>query len=170
MRLSLVIILFVQLLFACSTEENVMKSMEVSNVSNTSCKQPSNLRTTRATDGQITNSLLAIESFSNGSLKCRIEDLEGSCDMDKINVSGSLSNGKISVVLYKNKETYADCLCNYDVSFSLDNLVSGKYQIEIYTAKSLQDVSLNNLRYKGTVNLSNNLDGELQFIIPKISL
>lgn len=64
----------------------------------------------------------------------------------------------------------ADCYCDYDVSFNLDNIEENKYPVKIYITDGLQKIDTGKLVYEGTVTFSTKADLTQQIDMPKITL
>ncbi len=169
MRKYIWLLAFFAVFASCSTEETTVKDLTVTQVSNTPCKGSWDVKMTRSADDSDDKTTIGFGALTKQTVKCTLENVAGNCDLDKIYVGGALQDGTIVIYVYKTKETMADCYCDYDVSFDLNNVEAGRYPIEVHRAESLQKVNANNLVYAGSITLSKNTTTQ-RIDIPKITL
>lgn len=143
---------------ACSTENAVVGSIGVSDVKSSGCKASASMLDSRpeyynSFAGK--QSVLRLSLGADNIVNARFADFTDNCAIDLFHVDASSSEGKIVLVLYPDKDMLTNCICQYDVDFKMQNIVSGSYQLEVYHTTADKQISKGNMVYSGTVKLEN---------------
>ena len=62
---------------------------------------------------------------------CRFNSLQYPCDFGKVNINVSYSNKTLTIVEFPSSDQ-ADCLCEVDASFVIENLPDVDFIIKVY--------------------------------------
>lgn len=143
---------------ACSTENAVVGSIGVSDVKSSGCKASASMLDSRpeyynSFAGK--QSVLRLSLGADNIVNARFADFKDNCAIDLFHVDVSSSDGKIVLVIYPDKDMLTNCICQYDVDFKMQNIVSGSYQLEVYHTTADKQISKGNMVYSGTVKLEN---------------
>ena len=127
---------------------------EVGNVTFTPCKQD--------VKGYLKSTWMRILLTDSGA-ECHFQNLTHVCDFSNIRVEVDIEGQDLSIREYAEyeSEAVADCYCQLDASFFIENLKEGVYNLSIYNSKSTSARPY----YEGKLNL---VEGkETTFIIHK---
>ena len=122
---------------ACSTEQNVMEQVRMSDVVNSGCissfsateSRPEYYKAEKEKPTQ-----MSVSVDAKGIAHFQVTDLQENCAVNGFNPQIYSQDGEIRIVLIPlgDSTIEADCMCNYNVSFNLSNLVSGTYHVMVY--------------------------------------
>ena len=122
---------------ACSTEQNVMEQVRMSDVVNSGCTSSFSATESRpeyykAEKEKSAKMLVSVDA--KGIAHFQVTDLQANCAVNGFNPQVHAQDGEIRIVLIPlgDSTIEADCMCNYNVSFNLSNLFSGTYHVMVY--------------------------------------
>ena len=133
----------------------VSMSHEARNVTFTPCKQDAK--------GYLKSTWMRILLTDSGA-ECYFQNLTHVCSFSNIRVEVDIEEQNLSIreyAEYENEEIMADCYCQLDESFFIEDFKEGVYNILIYNSKSASAQPY----YEGTLNLVGGK--EMMFIINK---
>ncbi|MDN0023427.1 hypothetical protein [Leyella lascolaii] len=149
-------------LTSCSSEQSVLDSVKLSDLSNTGCKTSYSAKESRPefyAEEKEKTPKITITVDNKGVATFHVTDLEYDCNTDKILAQVSSQDDEIKIVIAPFKEDptlEADCYCRYDVGFKLSNLTFNKYHMKIYFANYYGKYDTASPAYYGTVFFSPN--------------
>lgn len=63
--------------------------------------------------------------------ECSLKSLQYPCDFENVNVDVSYNDGVMTIIEYPSSDM-ADCICEVDASFKIEELPEESFQLEIY--------------------------------------
>ena len=122
---------------ACSTEQNIMEQVRMSDVVNSGCISSFSATESRPEYYKAEKEKSAKMSVSVDARNVahfQVTDLQANCAVNGFSPQVHAQDGEIRIVLIPlgDSTIEADCMCNYNVSFNLSNLVSGTYHVMVY--------------------------------------
>ena len=122
---------------ACSTEQNLMEQVRMSDVVNSGCissfsateSRPEYYKAVKEKPTQMSVSVNA-----KGVAHFEVAGLQANCAVNGFQPQVYSQDGEIRIVLIPlgDSTIEADCMCNYNVSFNLSNLASETYHVIVY--------------------------------------
>ncbi len=70
-------------------------------------------------------------NISDNTAKCSFKALYYPCDFEKVNVDISYADGILTIVEYPSSDM-ADCICEVDTSFNIEDLPGSKFLLKVY--------------------------------------
>lgn len=142
-------------LSACSSVEDITYNYPyISNLTNTECL--SSHTDTYNRDSDTGNGTFEMTLKERTGI-CRFTSLDYPCDFGKVNIKVSYADGVLKIVEYPSSDN-ADCRCETDASFIIENIPDNDFILKIYHADMNGKFNENNPTYTGKVNL---VDGGL---------
>ena len=122
---------------ACSTEQNVMEQVRMSDVVNSGCTSSFSATESRSEYYKAEKekpTQMSVSVDAKGAANFEVTDLKANCAVNGFRPQVHSQDGEIRIVLIPlgDPTIEADCMCNYNVSFNLSNLVSGTYHVIVY--------------------------------------
>ena len=122
---------------ACSTEQNTMEQVRMSDVVSFGCTSSFSATESRPEyyEAEMAKpTLMLISVDAKGVAHFKVKDLQANCAVNGFSPQVHAQDGEIRIVLIPlgDSTIEADCMCNYNVSFNLSNLVSGTYHVMVY--------------------------------------
>ena len=122
---------------ACSTEQNIMEQVRMSDVVNSGCissfaATESRPEYYKAEKEKSAKMLVSVDA--KGIAHFQVTDLQENCAVNGFSPQVCSQDGEIRIVLIPlgDSTIEADCMCNYNVSFNLSNLASGTCHVMVY--------------------------------------
>ncbi len=112
-------------LSSCSGTEELVSKPYLSDLNHTGC-----LNTRSSLDFEECTFEMII---SGNTADCFFKSLEYPCDFEKVNIDFSYNEDTLTVVEYPSSNA-ANCLCNVDASFRIEDLPKGNIILKIYSA------------------------------------
>lgn len=141
-------------LSSCSSMEDVaIQNPYISNLGNTGCL--SHLDNGNAESRSEVNKGSFEMLFEEQVAKCKFTSLDYPCDYEQVNVKITYNNGTMTIIEYPSSDT-ADCRCEIDASFTIENIPQNDFILKIYHGDIQGNYDVDNPRYVGYVNISNN--------------
>ena len=161
------LVLSVMALGACSTEQNAMEQVRMSDVVNSGCTSSFSAKESRpeyysAEMEKIPK--LAISVDAKGIAHFKVIDLQANCAINGFRPQVSSQDRDISIVLVPlgDPTIEADCMCHYNVSFNLSNLDTGTYHLAVYNADFVGKYDSAKPCYTGNVSFTSNNSIEVE--------
>ena len=125
---------------SCSNDDdndNTMQEMSITDINSSGCKMMQSTTDGTRAGNSLQRTKLTFEPNGNGGAMVSLTDIILNCDAESIeNVLMTCHNGRIDLVIVpKNREALANCVCPYDCSFYIKRIPSGSYHIRIYVAE-----------------------------------
>ena len=124
---------------ACSTEQNAMEQVRMSDVVNSGCTSSFSATESRpeyykAEKEKPTQMLVSVDA--KGVAHFNVKDLQANCAVTGFRPQVSSQDREIRIVLVPlgDPTLEADCMCKFDVSFNLSNLTSAAYHVAVYSS------------------------------------
>lgn len=73
--------------------------------------------------------------ITGNTAECVFKSLQYPCDFEKVNVEVSSNNRTIKVIEYPSSDL-ADCLCEVDATFNIEDLPGDSFILKIYRANT----------------------------------
>ena len=144
---SILMLVFLGLLSACSTESIVVKDVHATDVKSSECK------TSLSTNNTHT---LHLQMTADNTVNAQFVDVLDNCMISQFHVEAISEGNKIVVILYPHEDMATDCVCQYDVDFKLKSLLAGSYQLEVYHTTANKKTLESYRIYQGTVAFAPN--------------
>lgn len=142
---------------ACSTENAVIGNVNVTDIRSSACKTSVSPTDTRPEYYQnVTNNptVLHLKMVADNTVNAQFTDVLDNCMISHFHVEAGGDGNKLVLILYPNEDMATDCICQYDVNFTLKNLASGSYQLDVYhTTVNKQTAEWNKI-YRGSVTFA----------------
>ena len=137
-------------LSSCSSMEDVaIQNPYISNLGNTGCL--SHLDTDNAESRSEVNKGSFEMLFEEQVAKCKFTSLDYPCDYEQVNVKITYNNGTMTIIEYPSSDT-ADCRCEIDASFTIENIPQNGFILKIYHGDTQGNYNIFNLKYEGRIN------------------
>lgn len=135
---------------SCSSmEDTVIQNPYISNLENTDCISH------RDTDNAESRSEVNKGSFEmlfEGQVtRCKFTSLVYPCDYEQVNVKVTYTDGTMTIVEYPSSDT-ADCRCNLDASFTIENIPQNEFVLKIYHGDTEGKYNNETPKYVGRIN------------------
>lgn len=124
---------------ACSTEQNAMEQVRMSDVVNSGCTSSFSQCESRpeyyeAKMAKPTMMLISVDA--KGVAHFKVKDLQANCAVKGFSPQVNSQYREIRIVLVPlgDPTLEADCMCKYDISFNLSNLTSDAYHVAVYSS------------------------------------
>lgn len=159
----------VMALGSCSTEQNIMEPIRMSDVVSSGCTSSFSAKESRpeyysAEMDKTPKMVISVDA--KGIAHFNVTDLQANCAVNGFRPQVSSQDREISIVLVPlgDPTIEADCMCHYDVSFNLSNLDTGTYHLAVYNADFDGKYDFAKPCYAGNVsfNPNNNIEAELK--------
>ena len=98
--------------------------------------------------------------FEEQVAKCKFSSLDYPCDYKQVNVKITYNNRTMTIIEYPSSDT-ADCRCEIDASFTIENIPQNEFILKIYHGNTKGNFDNETPRFEGVVNKT---DGKI--IIP----
>ena len=124
---------------ACSTEQNVMEQVRMSDVVSSGCTSSFSAKESRPEYYEAEKekpTLMLISVDAKGVAHFTVKDLQANCAVNGFRPQVSSQDRDIRIVLAPlgDPTLEADCMCKYDVSFNLSNLTSDAYHLAVFVS------------------------------------
>ncbi len=157
--IQLIAILASIVLGSCSSMEDIaIQNPYISNLGNTGCM--SHWDTDNAESRSEVNKGSFEMLFEEQVAKCKFTSLDYPCDYEQVNVKISYNNGIMTIIEYPSSDT-ADCRCEIDTSFTIENMPQNDFILKIYHGDTKGNYDNATPKYEGRANQT---DGKI--IIP----
>lgn len=135
---------------SCSSmEDAVIQNPYISNLANTGCISHWDSVNTESRSDDNNGSF---EMLFEGQLsRCKFTSLEYPCDYEQVNVKVSYNDGTMKIVEYPSSDT-ADCRCNIDASFTIENMPQHDFILKIYHGDTEGKYDNETPKYVGRIN------------------
>lgn len=156
---SLLALSFLGVMAACSSENAVIRNINVSDVITSDCKTSLSKEDTRPeyyNDIYSKKTTLKMLMGNDNTISAQFLDVLDNCVIGRFHVDASCHDNTIVIILYPELDMVTSCICEYDVDFKIKDLFPGDYQIEVYHTTSKKQTISSNRIYEGTVNLESN--------------
>ena len=169
---------------ACSTEQNVMEQVRMSDVVNSGCtssfsateSRPEYYKAEKEKPTQMSVSVdaglcgleksakMLVSVDAKGVAHFEVTDLQANCAVNGFSPQVCSQDGEIRIVLIPlgDSTIEADCMCNYNVSFNLSNLVSGTYHVMVYRSDFSGKYDSAKPCYEGNMSFVSNKNMEIE--------
>lgn len=119
-------------LMSCSTTESLTPNYPyLSQLANTPCLNSK----ASGLEYVIDNSTTFEMKITDTTAECVFKSLQYPCDFEKVNVDISYDNGTITVIEYPSSDL-ADCLCEVDATFTIEDIPRNSFILKIYRANT----------------------------------
>ena len=152
---------------ACSTEQNIMEQVRMSDVVNSGC-----ISSFSATESRLEyykaekekSAKMSVSVDARNVAHFQVTDLQANCAVNGFSPQVHAQDGEIRIVLIPlgDSTIEADCMCNYNVSFNLSNLVSGTYHVMVYRSDFSGKDDLAKPCYEGNMSFGPNKNMEIE--------
>ena len=152
---------------ACSTEQNVMEQVRMSDVVNSGCtlsfsateSRPEYYKAEKEKSAKV---LVSVDA--KGVAHFEVTDLQANCAVNGFSPQVYSQDGEIRIVLIPlgDSTIEADCMCNYTVSFNLSNLVSGTYRVMVFRSDFSGKYDAAKPCYEGNISFVTNKNVEVE--------
>ena len=141
---------------SCSTEQNVMEQISVSDVVSSGCTSSFSARESRPEYYKAEmekKPQMVVSVDAEGIAHFNLTDLRANCAVSGFRPQVSSQDRDIRIVLIPmgDPTNEADCMCGFDVSFSLSNLGTDTYHLAVYSADFTGQYDAAKPRYAGDV-------------------
>ena len=131
------LVLSVMALSSCSTEQNAMQPIRISDVISSGCTSSFSAKESRPEyyESEMEKSpKMVISVDANRTGHFTVADLRGNCALNGFRPQVSSQDNSICIVLvpWGDPTVEADCMCHYNVSFKLSNLTTDGYHLAVY--------------------------------------
>lgn len=155
------------LLCSCSSEQSLVQPVRMEHLQNSGCKFALSKTESRPefyAEEMEKVPKLKIEVDAKGSVTFNAVDLKENCAVREIRPQINLEGKEITLVLFPysyDPTLEADCICSYDVSFKLVNLVEKQYYLNVYRSDVFGKYDSSKPAYEGSVSFTPNSSYEL---------
>ena len=156
---SLLALSIIGILAACSSENAVVRNINVSDVITSDCKTSLSKKDTRPeyyNDIYSKKTTLNMLMGKDYTVSAQFLDVLDNCQIGRFHVDVSCHDNTIVIILYPEQDMATDCVCEYDVDFKIKDLLPGNYQIEVYHTNSTKKTNESDRIYQGSVTLESN--------------
>ena len=137
-------------LSSCSSmEDAVMQNPYISSLENTGCL--SHWDTDNAESRSEVNKGSFEMLFEGQVAKCKFTSLDYPCDYEQVNVKIAYNEGGMILIEYPTADK-ADCRCEIDASFIIENIPQNDFILKIYHGDTHGNYNIDNLKYEGRIN------------------
>ena len=155
------------LLCSCSSEQSLVQPVRMEHLQNSGCKFA--LSKTESKPEFYAEEMekapkLKVEVDAKGSVTFNAVDLKENCAVREIRPQIHSEGKEITIVLFPysaDPTLEADCICCYDVSFNLVNLVENQYYLKIFRSDVYGKYDALKPAYEGNVSFAPNSSLEL---------
>ena len=150
-KLQLITCLLVLALTSCSSSEEVIfKNPYLSQITNTECLSIADIDAPQSRGNDIHGSF---EMIINGSsAECKFISLEYPCDFGRVNINLSFNDGVLIIVEYPSSDE-ADCRCETDVTFTINELPDSDFVLKIYHGDTNGNFNIETPKFSGRVRV-----------------
>ena len=135
---------------SCSSmEDAVIQNPYISNLENTGCI--SHWDTDNAESLSEVNKGSFEMLFEGQITRCKFTSLEYPCDYEQVNVKVTYNDGTITIIEYPSSDT-ADCRCNIDATFNIENMPQNDFILKIYHGNTEGNYDNTTPKYEGRIN------------------
>lgn len=135
---------------SCSSmEDAVIQNPYISNLENTDCI--SHWDTDNAESRSEVNKGSFEMLFEGQITRCKFTSLEYPCDYEQVNVKVTYNDGTITIIEYPSSDT-ADCRCNIDATFNIENMPQNDFILKIYHGNTEGNYDNTTPKYEGRIN------------------
>lgn len=134
-------------------EDIAIQNPYISNLGNTGCL--SHWNADNAESRREVNQGSFEMLFEGQIAKCKFTSLDYPCDYEQVNVKIAYNEEVMTIIEYPNSDK-ADCRCEIDASFTIENMPQNDFILKIYHGDTEGNYDVDNPRYVGYVNISNN--------------
>jgi len=141
---------------ACSSEDAAVGNVKIANVVASDCKGSVSKGDTRPAyyvDFLSKPTMLQLHMGGSNTLDAQLLDVMDNCAIGQMRVAASCADHRLVLVVYPDRDMATDCICMYDVGFSIENLLPGDYQLEVYHTTANQQTNASNQIYRGAISL-----------------
>ena len=129
------LVLLAMTMEACSTEQNTMEQVRMSDVVSFGCTSSFSATESRPEyyEAEMAKpTLMLISVDAKGVAHFKVKDLQANCAVTGFRPQVSSQDREIRIVLVPlgDPTLEADCMCKFDVSFNLSNLTSDAYHVQ----------------------------------------
>lgn len=151
-KLQVITIVLVLALTSCSsTEEVLSKTPYLSQINNTECL---GIADTDALQNRGNDTHGSFEMIMDGTTaQCRFNSLEYPCDFEKVNINVSYNDGVLTIVEYPSSDE-ADCRCETDATFTINNLPDTDFILKIYHGDTKVNFNIATPQFSGRVRIA----------------
>ena len=137
-------------LSSCSSmEDAVMQNPYISYLENTGCL--SHWDTDNAESRSEVNKGSFEMLFEEQVAKCKFTSLEYPCDYEQVNVKITYNEGIMIIIEYPSSDK-ADCRCEIDASFTIENMPKNDLILKIYHGDTQGNYDSASPKYEGLIN------------------
>lgn len=151
-KIQLLPVVTILALTACSSVEDITYNYpHVSNLANTECLN------------SYTDNFVIDRDSSHGTFEmtlkgttaiCKFTSLYYPCDYGKVNIKVSYDEGILKIIEYPSYD-YADCLCETDATFIVENIPYNDFILKLYHGDTNGEFDDNNPKYTGKITFIN---------------
>ena len=135
---------------SCSSmEDALIQNPYISNLENTGCI--SHWDTDNAENNSEVNKGSFEMLFEGQVTRCIFTSLVYPCDYEQVNVKVTYNDGAMTIVEYPSSDT-ADCRCNIDASFTIENMPQHDFILKIYHGDTEGKYDNETPKYVGRIN------------------
>lgn len=151
-KLQFITIVLVLVFTSCSsTEEVISKNPYLSQIANTECL---GIADTDAPQSRGNDTHGSFEMIMDGTTaRCRFMSLEYPCDFEKVNINISFNDGVLTIVEYPSSDE-ADCRCETDATFTINNLPDTDFILKIYHGDTKGNFNVASPKFSGRVRIA----------------
>lgn len=140
-------------LSSCSSMEDVaLQNPYISNLENTGCQ--SHWDTDNAESRSEVNKGSFEMLFEGRVAKCKFTSLDYPYDYEQVNVKIAYNEGGIILIEYPTSDK-ADCRCEIDASFTIENIPQNDFILKIYHGDTKGNYNNATPKYEGRANHTN---------------
>lgn len=137
-------------LSSCSSMEDVaLQNPYISNLENTGCQ--SHWDTDNAESRSEVNNSTFEMIFEEKVAQCKFISLEYPCDYGQVNVKITYNEGIMIIIEYPSSDK-ADCRCEIDASFTIENMPKNDLILKIYHGDTQGNYDSASPKYEGLIN------------------
>ena len=141
--------IFIALNSCSSMEDIAVQYPYISNLINTDCLSH---RDIEDTENRSENNNGTFEMIFEGQIaKCKFTSLDYPCDYEQVNVKIAYNEGGMILIEYPTADK-ADCRCEIDASFIIENISQNDFILKIYHGDTHGNYNIDNLKYEGRIN------------------
>ena len=153
MKIIAIIMIIATMAVSCSSVEDLTcKYPSVNHLENTGCKtHESEIADFDASESD--------SDFEHGTIQiwcgdipmkmiCRFNSLQYPCDFGKVNIQVSYTDKTLTIVEFPSSDQ-ADCLCEVDASFVIENLPDEDFMIKVYHGDTFGNYNANKPNFVG---------------------
>ena len=161
------LVLSVMALSSCSTEQNAMEPIRMSDVISSGCTSSFSAKESHpeyyeSEMEKSPNMVLSVDAKGAGHFN--VTDLRGNCALNGFRPRASSQANSICIVLVPlgDPTVEADCMCHYNVSFKLSNLTTDSYHLAVYLSDFAGKYDSTQPLYEGKVSFLPNKSIEIE--------